>query len=158
MFSRHQSCSSHSYLLLQDWYMFHYKLLNPTAHHTSFILIYIQHPSEKLFPPIHKAKSLLKNSSCGPDTAINGPGPSSEYTGCPNIVDALVLINLSTMAPLVFPRSLSTVVANDVSKFSTIKISGGVSFPTFLFAVPWEKCFWCQLHPWTWRYCYVLGI
>ena len=97
--------------------------------------------TRKFFPPIHKAKALLKNSSCGPDTEIDGPGSSSKYTGCPNIFDALSLMKLSTMDPLVFPRDLSTVVANDVSKLSMINASGGVSFPTFYFLCPERKTF-----------------
>ena len=60
------------------------------------------------------SKSTLKKSSCGPDTAIDGPGPSRKYIGCPKIVYAIGLMNLSTMSPLMFPRSFSTVVANDV--------------------------------------------
>ena len=89
--------------------------LNPKAIHTSYIIIGLQHPYEKCLPPIHKAKALLKISSCGPDTTIDVPGPSSKYGGCPNIFYALGLMNLSTMAPLVFPRALSTVVANNFS-------------------------------------------
>ena len=80
---------------------------------------------KKCFPPIHIQKSLLEFSSCGPDTAINGPCPSIEYSRWPNIVDSLGLINLSTMAPLVLPRDLSTMVFNKVSKLSMINSSGG---------------------------------
>ena len=52
--------------------------LNPKALHIFCILIGLHHPSEKYFPPIHKAKELLKNSSCGPETAIGGHVPSSD--------------------------------------------------------------------------------
>ena len=55
--------------------------LNPKALHTSCIRIGLQQPSEKYFPPIHIPKSPLKNSSFGPETAIDGPSPSNEYTG-----------------------------------------------------------------------------
>ena len=73
-------------------------------------------------------KALLKNSSCDTDTAIDGPGPSIQYHGCPNIFDAIVLMKLFTMAPLVLPRALSTVVANNFSKLSITKgESGGLS-------------------------------
>ena len=102
--------------------------LNPKALHNLCILIGIQHPSEKCFPPIHKAKSSLKNTSCSPDTAIDSPGPPREYNGCPNIVDALDVMNLSTMDPLVFLQALSTVVANNVSKLSMINASGGFPY------------------------------
>ena len=110
--------------------------INPKDLHTLCTLIGLQHPSETFFPLIHKAKVLLKNSSFGPDTAIDGPGPSSEYTGCPNIVDALVLMNLYTMNPLVFPKSLSTMMANDAYKLSMINASGGVYFPHFSLLYP----------------------
>ena len=66
--------------------------LSPRSFHISRILIGLQHPSEKHFLPIHIPKVLLKNSSCVPETEINGPGPYSEYYGCPNIVDALGLM------------------------------------------------------------------
>ena len=75
--------------------------LSPKSLHTSCILIGLQQQSETCFPPIHIPNVLVKNSSCGPETAIYGPGPSSEYTGYPNIVDALGLMNLSTMEPIV---------------------------------------------------------
>ena len=66
------------------------------AIHTSCILIGLQQPPEKCFPPIHIPTELLKKSSCGPEIEIYGPGPSSEYNGRPNIVNDLSLINLST--------------------------------------------------------------
>ena len=69
-------------------------------------------------------KALLKNTSCGPETAIDGPVPHNEYTRCPNIFDALGLMNLSTMDPLFFPRALFTVVANNVYKLSMINTYG----------------------------------
>ena len=65
-------------------------------------------------------KALLKNTSCGPETAIDGPVPHNEYTGRRNIVDNLGLMNLSTLDPLAFPQALSTVMANNVSKLSTV--------------------------------------
>ena len=132
--------------------------LNPLALHTSCILIFLQHPSEKFFPLIYKEKALLKNSTCGPDTAIDGPGPSSKHTGCPNIVVNLGLMNLSTMAPLMFPRALPTVVANNVSKLSIINAFGGGLLPNFRFAVPYGNKFWCQLHFCPCQYCSVLGV
>ena len=45
-------------------------------------------------------------------------------------------MKLSTTDPLVFPRALSTVVVNDISKLSTINASGRVSFPTFYLMCP----------------------
>ena len=74
--------------------------LNSKSLHTSCILIGLQYPSGKWFPSIHIPNALLKNSSCGPDTAIDGPVPSRKYCGWPNILDDLVLMNLSTMTPL----------------------------------------------------------
>ena len=110
--------------------------LSPKALYTSCILVGLQQPTETFFPPIHIPNALLKNSSCVPETGIDGPGPSSEYIGCPNIFDVLGLMNLSTTDPLFFPRDLSTLVANDVSKLSMIKVFGGGSFPTFYFLFP----------------------
>ena len=121
--------------------------LNPKSLHISCILIGLQQPSEKCFPPIHIAKALLKNSPCGPDTAIDRPGTSSEYTRCPNIVYSLGLMKLSTMDPHVLPQSLSTVVANDVSKLSLINASGGGSFSVFSFLCPGRTIFCVRLIP-----------
>ena len=56
---------------------------------------------------------------------MDGPGPSNEYNGWPDIVDALGLMNLPTIDPLNFTQALSTVVANDVSNLSTINEYGG---------------------------------
>ena len=75
-------------------------------------------------------ESTVEKSLCGPDTALDGPGPSNEYTGWPNIFDALGLMNLYTMAPLVLPRALSTAVDNNISRLSMINTSGwGGSLP-----------------------------
>ena len=112
-FRRIDSCSTLSYL-------------NPKALHTSFILIGLYHKTEKCYPPIHKEKSLLKHFSCGPYIEMDSPGPSNEYNGWPNIVHALGLMNLSTMALLVLPQALYTVVADNVSKLSMINTSVGV--------------------------------
>ena len=90
-------------------------------------------------------KALLKNYSCGPDTEIYGPGPPREYSGWTNIIDAIGLMNLSTMAPLAFPRALSTVVANDVYKLPMINASGGVYLPTFSLLLPGRTNFTYQL-------------
>ena len=79
--------------------------------------------------------------------ALDGPGPSNEYTGWPNIFDALGLMNLYTMAPLVLPRSLSTVVDHDVSKLSMINASGGGFLTSFIVAVPWENIFGAGIIP-----------
>ena len=87
------------------------------------------------------SKITVENSSCGPDTEINGSGPSIKYYGWPKIVDAIGLMNLSTMDSLELPRALSTVVVNDISKLSTINASGGVSFPTFYFLCPGRNVF-----------------
>ena len=81
-------------------------------------------------------KALLKNTSCGPETAIDGPVPHNEYTRCPNIFDALGLMNLSTMDPLVLTRALLTVEAKDVSKLSIINKSGRASFPNYSLLCP----------------------
>ena len=89
----------------------------------------------------------MKNSSCGPETAIDGPGPSNEYTGWPNIVDDIGLMNIYTMDPLALPRDLSTVVANDVSKLSMLNASGGGSFPTFSFLFPGRTTFGAGFTP-----------
>ena len=132
--------------------------LNTKSLHTSCILIGLYHPTEKCFPPIHKARALLKKASCGPDTAIDVSGPSIEYTGRSKIVDALGLMNLSTMDPLVLPQALSTVMANNVSKLSMINTSGGGFLPNIIFTVLWENKFCCRLHTWTCHYCSILGI
>ena len=76
---------------------------NPKALHTLCILIGLQHPSEICFPSIHIPNALLKNSSCGPGTSINGPRPSRKYAGWKNIVDALGFMNLYTMDTLELP-------------------------------------------------------
>ena len=112
--------------------------LSPKALHNFCILIVLQRPYEKN-PPINIPKSLLKNSSCGHETAIYGPVSYIEYSGWPNIVDDIGLIKLSEIDSLALPQALSTVVAKDVSKLSMINASGGGFLPKFLFAVPWEK-------------------
>ena len=99
--------------------------LSPRALHNSWILIGLQLPPEKYFTPIHITKTLSRNSSCGPDTTIDGPGPSREYSGWKKIVDALGLMNLPMMDPLAFPRYLYTVADNNISKLSMINASGG---------------------------------
>ena len=104
--------------------------LNHKALHNVCILIGLHQPYEKIMC-IHKTKALLRKYSCGSCTAIDGPGPSRKYTGCPNIFHALGLMNLSKMDPLMLPQALSTVMANDVYKLSIINASGRVSFPTF---------------------------
>ena len=131
--------------------------LNTKALHTSCILIGIQHPSGKCFPPIHIKKALLENSSYGPKTAIDGSGPSNEYTGWPNIVYDLVLMNFYTMDPLLFPRALYTVVAKDFSKLSMINTSGGGSFPISLCCALGEKN-WCGIHTCLRHFCSTLGL
>ena len=115
---RIDSCSTLIYLSINSLY-------------TSCILIGLQNPYENCFPPIHIPKTLLKTSSCGPDTQIDGPGSSRKYYGWKTIVDALSLINLSTIDPLALQRTLSTVVTNYVSKLSMINAYGGISFPKF---------------------------
>ena len=45
-------------------------------------------------------------------------------------------MNLSTMDPLAFSQALSTVLDNDVPKFSMINVSGGGYFETFSFLFP----------------------
>ena len=99
----------------------------------------------------------VEKCSCGPDTAIDAPGPSINYTGCSNFFDALGLMNLSTIAPLVLPRALSTVVANNVSKLYMINASGGGFLPNFIFVVPWGDQVWCRINSWPCQYCYILG-
>ena len=131
--------------------------LSTRALHTLCILIGLLHPSE-FFPPIHIPKTLLKNSSCGTEAAIDSPDPSHEYYGWPNIVDALGFMNLSTMDPLALPRSLSTVVSRNVYNLFMINVSGRRLLPNFLFDVPWENKFWCRLHPWLSYYCSILQI
>ena len=91
-----------------------------------YILIGLHHPSEMFFPPIHKSKALLKIFTYASETAMDGPVPYREYSGWPNIVYALGFMNLSTMDPLAFPRTLSNVVINDVSKLSMINANGQV--------------------------------
>ena len=85
---------------------------------------------------MHIPKQMLKNSSCGPETEIDGPRPSREYSVWTNISNALCLMKLSTMAPLLFLLTVSTVVANYVSKSSMINTAGGGSFPTFSLLFP----------------------
>ena len=109
---------------------------------------------------------MLKNSSCGPETVINGSYPCSEYSGWENIVDAIGLLNLSTMDPLVLPRSLSTVVANDVSKLSMISTSGGSYLPKFYLLCSGITNFGDRFIPdsailvlsWGFKYFYGLGV
>ena len=86
------------------------------------------------------ASSLLEPllfDLCGTETAIDGPGPSSEYTGWQNIVDDLGLMNLSTISPLAFPRSL--IHCDGQQCFQVIhdqRIWGGGSFPIFSLMCP----------------------
>ena len=103
-------------------------------------------------------KAPFQNPSCGPDTKIDGPGQSRKYTGFPNIVDALSLMNLSTMAPLVFPQDLSTVVAKDFSKLTMIDAYAGVSFPTFSLLCPGGTSFSEGFIPGLATICMSLGI
>ena len=98
--------------------------LSPRSLRTSFILIDMQLPSENKFTYSHP-KITVENSLCWTDTEINGPISSRKYVGWPNIVESISLINLSTMDQFAFPRALSTVVANDVSRLSTINLYGG---------------------------------
>ena len=109
--------------------------LSPRFLHTLCILIGLQHPSDSP-PPIHIPRALLKNYSCGTETKIDSPGPSSEYYGWPNIFYSLGLIILYTMDPLALPRALYTVAANYISKLSMINAFGGCSFPTFTLLCP----------------------
>ena len=120
--------------------------LSPKATHTLCILIDLQHLHEKLFPPIHIPKELLKNSSCGYDTANNGPNPYIKYSRWKNISDAIGLMYLSTMATPDLPHALSTMVSNNVYELSMIKPFGGVSFPTLSFLLPVEML-WYQINP-----------
>ena len=92
------------------------------------ILIGLQHQSKKYFPPIHIPKSLLENSSCGPNSAIYGSRQPRKYAGRPNIFDALDLMKLYIMDPLDLSRALFTVVANDASNLSMANASWGVYF------------------------------
>ena len=132
--------------------------LSPKAVHTSCILIGLQQPPEKYFPPIYTPKELLKQSSCVPKITINGPCLYIEYMGWPNIVDALGLMNLPTMDPLAFHQASYILVANNVSKLSIINVYGEGFLFNFIFTVPWENIFWCGLNPWPCCYCYVLGL
>ena len=115
--------------------------------HTSCILTGLHHLSERCLPPIHLPKSPLKNSLCGPDTAIDGPGPSRKYSGWPNIVHAIGLMNLFKMAPLVFLLSPSTVVANNASKLSMINAYRVFFLPTFSLLCPGRTNFGDGLIP-----------
>ena len=63
-----------------------------------------------------------------------------------NIVYALGLMNIYKMDPLAFPRDLSTVVANDVSKLSMITAYGG-SFNFFYLMFPGRTNFSEGLNP-----------
>ena len=94
--------------------------------HTSCILIGLKHPYEKCAYPYPEI--TVEKSSCGPEISINVPCPFSQYTGWTNIFYALFFIDLSTMAPPVLPRDLSTVVVNDVFKLSMRNLSGGCYF------------------------------
>ena len=112
---------------------------------------------KKCLLSIHIPKALLDISSCGVDATINGPGPSRKYAVWKNIVNALGLMNLFTMAVLALPQALSTVVANDVSKLTMINASGGTYLPTFFCCSLVEHIFF-QIHPWPCHYCYILGL
>ena len=83
----------------------------------------------KIFSTYLYPGKTFKNSSCRPDDAIGSPGLYREYYGYPKIVDDIGLINLSTMNPLPPPQSLSTELANDVSKLFAINESVGFLDP-----------------------------
>ena len=87
---------------------------------TSCILIGLQHPYERCFPSSYIPNALFKNSSYGPETAINNPVPFRECYGRTNIADGLGLISLYKISPLVFPRDLSTLVDDYAFRLSMI--------------------------------------
>ena len=120
--------------------------LNPKNLYSFCILIGLKHPSE-IFPNHPYPESTVEKSSCGPEIAIVVPGPSSEYTEWPNIVDDLGLMNLSIIVPSVFPLALSTMVANDVCMLSTSNTSGGVYLSTFSLLFPGRTNFGDKLVP-----------
>ena len=90
---------------------------------------------------------MLKNFSCGPEISIDGPVTPIEYTGLSNIADALGFINLSIMAPHVFPQALSNVSANDGYKLSTRNKSGVFYFSTFSLLFFGRKSFGTKITP-----------
>ena len=104
--------------------------------HNFCILIGLQNSSEKCFPPIHIPKALFKTISYDPEILINGPIPPIKYTMWPNIIDALGLMNLYTMALSVIPWFLSTVMASNVSNLSISNAYGVISFPDFSLLLP----------------------
>ena len=73
--------------------------LGPIALHTLFILIGLQLPHEKCFPPINTPEALMKNSLYGTYAVIDGSVPSRECSVLTHIAEAQGLINLFTMAP-----------------------------------------------------------
>ena len=138
---------------------------SPNTLNNLCILVGLQHPTKKCFPSIHIPKALLKNSSCGPETAIDDPGPSIEYAWWPNIAEDLNLENLSMMALLDLSQVLSTVVTNNVSKLFIFYAYGGGSFPTFSLLCPGRTIFGTEFIPgpativlsWDFNYFCVLG-
>ena len=63
------------------------------------------------------------------------------------IVDAIGFMILSTIDLLVLPRDLSTVIANDVSKFYIINAYGRGFHPNFLFLFPGGTIFGASFSP-----------
>ena len=108
----------------------------------------------------------VEKSPCGPDTAIDGPGPPHKYTGWTNIINTLGLENLSTMDTLASPQDLSIFVANDVSKLSMINEYGEIYFTNFSLILPGRRNFGSGLSPgpativqyWFLRCSVVLGV
>ena len=131
--------------------------LSPISLHTLCILIGLQLPPDKCFPPIQIPKELLKSSARGTDTTINVPVTPRDYVIWPNIVDDIGFMNLSMMSPLVFPRALSTVVTNNVSKLSIINTSWGVLSQLSIYCSLGENN-WCRLDACPSHYFYVFGI
>ena len=78
----------------------------------------------------HTPKAPFKNSSCGTDDAIDVPGPYREYAVQKNVVEDLILINISKMVPLSSPQVLPTGVDNNISNFSMNNVYGGFYCPT----------------------------
>ena len=65
------------------------------------------------------------------------------------MVDALGLMNLSTVASLAFQQALSTVVARDVSKLYIINAHARVSLPYLSLLFPRRTNFGAKLTPGT---------
>ena len=121
--------------------------LIPRALHILWILIGLKHPSEKFFPPSYIPKALFKNSSCGPDTAINWTWTIQRIfwvdKHCWWYRSDEPLHNGSTCVP----TSLIHYGGQRCFQVIHYQLIWGVSFPNFSFLFPGRKYFGAKLNP-----------